>query len=127
MKSAILHAISELQRLYPPAPAEPFVRMVLGLLAGTVLLGLLFYLLERLFPEQREQRALRAGTKVDAIYWFFDFFIARRLVTAVTVIVLIGVVALKMPRASLWLNSPSGCRRWRRCWWPIFAGTGRTA
>jgi sterol desaturase/sphingolipid hydroxylase (fatty acid hydroxylase superfamily) len=106
MKSAILHAISELQRMYPPAPAEPFVRMVLGLLIGTVLLGLLFYLLERLFPEQREQRALRAGTKVDAIYWFFDFFIARRLVTAVTVIVLIGVVALKMPRATLLAQQP---------------------
>jgi sterol desaturase/sphingolipid hydroxylase (fatty acid hydroxylase superfamily) len=70
------------------------------------LLGGLFYLLERLFPEQREQRALRAGTKVDAIYWFFDFFIARRLVTAATVIVLIGLVALNTPRSTLLSRQP---------------------
>jgi sterol desaturase/sphingolipid hydroxylase (fatty acid hydroxylase superfamily) len=106
MKSAILDAVAKLQRMYPPAPAEPFLRMVAGLLFGTFLLGLLFYVLERLFPEQPEQRALRAGAKIDAIYWFFDFFIARRLVTAVTVVVLIGVVALKMPRATLLAHQP---------------------
>jgi len=112
VKNAIVHAVAELQRMYPPEPARPFVSMVIGLLVGTCLLGLLFYLLERLFPEQPEQRALRAGTKIDAIYWFFDFFIARRLVTAATVIVLIGVVALNMPRATLlarqplWLQAP---------------------
>lgn len=106
MKNAIVQAVSELRRMNPPAPAEPFARIVLGLVIGTVLLGLLFYLLERLFPEQPEQRALRKGTKIDTIYWFFDFFIARRLVTAMTVIVLIGVVALKMPRATLLARQP---------------------
>ena len=106
MKNAIVQAAAELQRMYPPAPAQSFVSMVVGLLAGTVVLGLLFYLLERLFPEQPEQRTLRNGTKVDAIYWFFDFFIARRLVTAATVIVLISVVALKMPRATLLARQP---------------------
>jgi sterol desaturase/sphingolipid hydroxylase (fatty acid hydroxylase superfamily) len=106
MNNTITHAVSELQKMYPPAPVEPFGRMVLGLLIGTALLGLLFYLLERLFPEQPEQRALRAGTKVDAIYWFFDFFVARRLVTAATVVVLIGLVALKMPRATLVARHP---------------------
>ena len=106
MPHVIVDAIAELQRLYPPAPAEPFFKVLLGFLAGSGLLGLLFYLLERLFPEQSEQRAFRPGSKVDAIYWFFDFFIARRLVTAVTIIVLIGAVALKMPRAHLLAGQP---------------------
>jgi len=106
VKNAIVHAVSELRRTYPPAPAQPFGKMVLGLLIGTFLLGALFYLLERLFPEQPDQRALRAGTKVDAIYWFFDFFIARRLVTAATVIVLIGLVALNTPKSTLLSRQP---------------------
>jgi len=106
VKNAIVHAVSELRRTYPPAPAQPSGKMVLGLLIGTFLLGALFYLLERLFPEQPDQRALRAGTKVDAIYWFFDFFIARRLVTAATVIVLIGLVALNTPRSTLLSRQP---------------------
>ena len=106
MPGAIAHAVSELQRMYPPAPSQTFARMVGGLLIGTLLLGLLFYALERLFPEQRGQPALRPGTRIDAIYWFFDFLVARRLVTAVTVIVLIAVVALNMPRATLLAHQP---------------------
>ena len=66
----------------------------------------LFYLLERLFPEQPSQRALRPGTKVDAIYWFFDFFVAKRLATAASIVVLIAAVALQMPRLTLLAHQP---------------------
>jgi sterol desaturase/sphingolipid hydroxylase (fatty acid hydroxylase superfamily) len=61
----------------------------------------LFYLLERLFPEQPQQRFVRKGTRVDAIYWFFDALVTKRLVTAVTIVVLIALVALRIPRANL--------------------------
>jgi sterol desaturase/sphingolipid hydroxylase (fatty acid hydroxylase superfamily) len=71
------------------------------LLAGTALLAGLFYLLERLFPERPTQPAFRKGTKVDFIYWFFDFFVSRRIAAATSIVVVIAAVALRMPRLSL--------------------------
>jgi sterol desaturase/sphingolipid hydroxylase (fatty acid hydroxylase superfamily) len=106
MKIAIGRAVAELQSMYPAAPAQPLAKALAGLLAGTLLLGVLFYILERLFPERGDQPAVHAGTRVNAIYWFFDSLVTKRLVTGVTVIVLIAAVALKMPRLTLLAQQP---------------------
>ena len=103
MREAIVRAVNELQRIAPPKPPEPFARTIAGLLVGTLILGVLFNLLERLFPEQQSQRAFRKGTRIDTMYWFFDFFVAKRVVSAATIIVLIAAVALKLPRLS-WVS-----------------------
>ena len=101
MRLAIVHAVSQLERMYPPVPSPPFGKAILGLLAGTFILAILFYTIERLFPEQTGQPALRTGTKVDATYWFFDFFVTQRLAATASIVLLIAAVALKMPRLSL--------------------------
>jgi sterol desaturase/sphingolipid hydroxylase (fatty acid hydroxylase superfamily) len=106
MGQAVNQAIAELRRLYPTTPPQPLAKTVLGLLIGTLVLAGLFYLLERLFPEQEEQPAFREGSRTDAIYWFFDFFVTKRLVMAVSVVALIAAVALKMPRLSLLARQP---------------------
>lgn len=41
----IARAISELRRMYPPTPSEPFGKALIGLVVGTLILALLFYLL----------------------------------------------------------------------------------
>jgi hypothetical protein len=38
MKGAIANAVAELQRMSPPAVSEPFSKILVGLLAGTLLL-----------------------------------------------------------------------------------------
>jgi sterol desaturase/sphingolipid hydroxylase (fatty acid hydroxylase superfamily) len=106
MQIAIAHAVSELRRMYPPAASQPFGKAIAGLLIGTLILAALFYFLERLFPEQPGQPALRPGAKVDAVYWFFDFFVAKRLATAASIVVLIAAVALRMPRLTLLTHQP---------------------
>ena len=52
MQIAITHAVAELRHMYPPAASEPLGKAIAGLLLGTLVLAGLFYLLERLFPEQ---------------------------------------------------------------------------
>jgi sterol desaturase/sphingolipid hydroxylase (fatty acid hydroxylase superfamily) len=106
MPHAILQAITQLRATYPPTPSEPFAKTLIGILVGTLFLATLFYLLERLFPEQPHQPTIREGTKIDAIYWFFDFFVAQRLVTALSIVTLIALVALKMPRLTLLAHQP---------------------
>jgi sterol desaturase/sphingolipid hydroxylase (fatty acid hydroxylase superfamily) len=101
MHHAILQAAAQLRAMYPPAPPEPFAKTLIGIFVGTLLLALLFYVLERMFPEQPHQPAIREGMKTDAIYWFFDFFVAQRLVGAASILFLISLVALKMPRLTL--------------------------
>jgi sterol desaturase/sphingolipid hydroxylase (fatty acid hydroxylase superfamily) len=75
-------------------------------LAGTMILAALLYFLERLFPEQPRQHALRPGTNVDAIYWFFDFFVSRRLATGASILLFISLVALRMPRLTFVEHQP---------------------
>jgi sterol desaturase/sphingolipid hydroxylase (fatty acid hydroxylase superfamily) len=106
MPHAILQAVAQLRSMYPPAPAQPFSKTLIGILVGTLLLAALFSVLERLFPEQLHQPAIREGTKTDAIYWFFDFFVAQRLVAAASIVLLISLVALKMPRLTLLAHQP---------------------
>lgn len=106
MRIAIAHAVSQLRQTYPPGPPQPFAKAIIGLLAGTLLLAVLFFSLERLFPEQAGQTFIRKGTKVDALYWFFDFFVSKRLATAASIVVLIAAVALRMPRLSLLARQP---------------------
>jgi len=108
MRGAIVQALAELQRTAPASPAQPLSKTILGILAGTALVGGLFFLLERLFPEQPEQPAIREGSRLDVVYWFFDFFVARRLVAAVSAIVLIAVIAFRMPRLALLARQPLG-------------------
>lgn len=108
MRGAIIQAVAELQRMAPAAPAQPLSKAILGILVGTALLGSLFFLLERLFPEQPEQPAIREGSRLDAIYLLFDFFVARRLVAATSAIVLIAAVAFRMPRLTLLARQPLG-------------------
>ena len=108
MRGAIIQAVAELQRMAPAAPAQPFSKTIVGILVGTALLGGLFFLLERLFPEQPEQPAIREGSRLDAVYWFFDFFVARRMVAAASAIVLIAAVAFRMPRLTLLARQPLG-------------------
>jgi sterol desaturase/sphingolipid hydroxylase (fatty acid hydroxylase superfamily) len=81
---------------------------IVQILTGTLILAVLFYILESLFPEQPAQPHLRQSAKVDAIYWFFDFFVSRRLATAAAVLVVIASVALRMPRLSLVSKQPLG-------------------
>lgn len=108
MRVAILQAIAELQRMSPPAPSQPLARTLAGAIAGILLLAALFYLLERLFPEQERQPALHEGTKTNALYLLFDAVIVSRLITVVTAVVLIAAVALKMPRLTLLSHQPLG-------------------
>ena len=68
MRIAIAQAISQLRQMYPPGPPQPFAKAIIGLLVGTLLLAVLFYSLERLFPEQAGQTFIRKGTRVDALY-----------------------------------------------------------
>ena len=108
MRGAIIQAVAELHRMAPAAPAQPLSKTILGILVGTTLLGSLFFLLERLFPEQPDQPAIREGSRLDAVYWFFDFFVARRLVAATSAIVLVAAVAFRMPRLTLLAKEPLG-------------------
>lgn len=128
MRLAIAHAVSQLQQMYPPVPSQPLAKAAAGLLIGTLILAVLFYLLERLFPEQAGQPALRQGTKVDAIYWFFDFLVAQKLATAASIVLLIAAVALRIPRFTvlalqpLWLQAIEAllvaefCTYWAHRW-----------
>ena len=59
MRGAIIRAMAELQPMAPAAPAQPLSKTIPGILVGTALLGCLFFLLERLFPEQPGQPAIR--------------------------------------------------------------------
>jgi sterol desaturase/sphingolipid hydroxylase (fatty acid hydroxylase superfamily) len=106
MPQAIVQAVAQLRRMYPQPPPQPFSKTLIGILIGTLLLAVLFYFLERLFPEQPHQPAIREGTKTDAIYWFFDFFVAQRLVAGASIVLLISLVVLKMPRLTLLARQP---------------------
>jgi len=106
MREAIIQAVAQLQQMAPPAPSQPFAKAAAGALIGTLLLAILFYLLERIFPEQERQPILHEGTKTNALFLIFDALIAKRLVSAATVVVLIAAVALKMPRLTLLAHQP---------------------
>ncbi len=111
MKEAIANAVQQIRQSYPAPPPEPVTKTLLGLVIGTAILAMLFYLLERAFPEQTGQPALRKGTKVDFIYWFFDSLVTKRLATLAAFSLVIVAVAFKMPRFTfasrqpLWLQA----------------------
>src|SRR5579859_2869443 len=106
MKELIANAVAQIHKAYPTPPPESAVKTMAGLIAGTVLLSILFYLLERYFPEQPDQPAFREGTKVDYLYWFFDSLFTRRLATLTAFSLLIVAVAFKMPRFSFASHQP---------------------
>lgn len=106
MKQAIANAVAQLQQIYPAPASESLMKTLVGLVIGTALLAILFYLLERFFPEQPDQPAFRQGTKVDYIYWFFDSLFTKRLATLAAFSLLIAAVAFKMPRFSLASHQP---------------------
>ena len=95
MRDAITQAVAQLQRMYPQAPSPPMARAVAGAVIGTFILAMLLYGLERLFPEQDQQPALHDGTKTNALYFLFDALIAKRLVTAASIVVLIAAAVTR--------------------------------
>ena len=106
MKEAITAAVAKIHEAYPAPPPESWVKTLVGLVVGTALLATLFYLLERFFPEQKGQPALRKGTRIDFVYWFFDSLVTKRLATLVAFSLLIVAVVLKMPRLSFAAGQP---------------------
>jgi sterol desaturase/sphingolipid hydroxylase (fatty acid hydroxylase superfamily) len=93
MPLPIRDAIVELQRLYPAAPATgkgPLAALA-GFVVGTALLALLFWILERLWPENPAQRQLRKARGTDVAFWVIDSVVAR---VAVLGSVLAGIVLL---------------------------------
>jgi sterol desaturase/sphingolipid hydroxylase (fatty acid hydroxylase superfamily) len=111
MKEAIANAAAQIRQIYPSPAPESITRTLAGLVLGTLVLAALFYLLERLFPEQSGQPIFRKGTKVDFIYWFFDSLFTKRLATLSAASLVIVAIAFKMPRFSfasrqpLWLQA----------------------
>src|SRR4051794_39568510 len=71
---------------------EDFTRFVIG----TIILGLLFWLVEWLWPEDRQQACWRKDSKTDLIYWFFDNYVGR-VVSNVAVLIAIGLTARFIP------------------------------
>jgi sterol desaturase/sphingolipid hydroxylase (fatty acid hydroxylase superfamily) len=74
--------------------------MVRGLgsfIIGTVVLAVLFWTLEALWPEDRNQPKWRKDSLNDLIYWFFDSYIVRG-VASIAVIIAIGLTARTLPR-----------------------------
>ena len=106
MKQTIASAVDQIRQIYPAQPPESIAKTLLGLLFGTLVLAVLFYLLERWVPEQMGQPAFRKGVKVDYIYWFFDSLFTKRLATLASFSLLIAAVAFKMPRLSLASRQP---------------------
>ena len=106
MKDAIANAVAQIRQMYPSPPPESITKTLVGLLVGTVVLATLFYLLERFFPEQSGQPAVRKGTQVDFIYWFFDSLFTKRLATLAAFSLVIVAVAFKMPRFSFASHQP---------------------
>ena len=47
------------------------VRFVALLLVGLLVLGIILWPLERMFPSVRGKKMFRKGFRVDVIYWFF--------------------------------------------------------
>lgn len=104
--AAIQDAVARLQQMYPQEPSQPVLQAVAGFLIGTTLLGALFYLLERLFPEQHGQKILHRGTRTNLAFLLFDVLVTRRVVGLVTIVILIAAVALNVPRTTLLAGQP---------------------
>lgn len=64
-----------------------------GIIIGFIVLGIVFYSIERLFPAVRGQVIRRKGFSVDVLYWLFTPLVTKGLTRAAT---LIGVVAIAL-------------------------------
>jgi sterol desaturase/sphingolipid hydroxylase (fatty acid hydroxylase superfamily) len=69
------------------------VNRLLQLAIGLILLGIVLWPLERLFPSVSGKRILRKGFRVDLIYWFFTPTITAGFTFGVTVLAVISIIA----------------------------------
>ena len=110
----IAAALVEIRHEFPAQPHPGAAKVLVGLLAATVLLGAFFWTLESLWPEDRGQPSWRgASSRTDLFYWVFDFFVNRRIVGASLFLAVLILALLHVPRATigiarlpLWLQVP---------------------
>src|SRR5688572_2757212 len=67
---------------------------LIQLAIGLVVLGIVFWPLERFFPSVRGKKLFRKGFRVDLIYWFFTPTITAGFTFGVTVLTAISIIAL---------------------------------
>jgi sterol desaturase/sphingolipid hydroxylase (fatty acid hydroxylase superfamily) len=87
---------------------EGIVRVVFGF----AIMAVLFWLIETIWPEDRNQPRWRSDSFTDLIYWIFDGIVTK-FITTVAVILAIITTALMIPRSSggwvtsqpLWLQA----------------------
>jgi sterol desaturase/sphingolipid hydroxylase (fatty acid hydroxylase superfamily) len=70
---------------------------LISLSVGFLVLGAVFYLIERLFPAIPGQPLWRRGTRTDLIYWFFTPLVTKVLSSGLT-LVAVALAALAMGR-----------------------------
>ena len=70
------------------------VSRLVQLAIGLVVLGLVFWPLERFFPSVRGKRVVRQGFRVDLIYWFFTPTITAGLTFGVTVLTAVAIILI---------------------------------
>jgi sterol desaturase/sphingolipid hydroxylase (fatty acid hydroxylase superfamily) len=90
-------AVAELRRLYPAAPNhQPWLKSLAGLIIGTFVLAVFFWLVESIWPEDHSQPKWRLESRLDLFYWFFDSLVARvAMVGAATVAIVL--LLLRVP------------------------------
>ena len=65
-----------------------------GIVISFVVLGIVFYAIERLFPAIRNQPIRRKGFSVDVIYWLFTPLVTRGITRAVTLFCVAAIALL---------------------------------
>lgn len=104
----IADALAQIQRSSGPPKHES----IWGFVVGTVVLGLFFWLLESIWPEDRVQPRWRASSKVDLFYWFLGYFVASRIAAVVVLTAIVVLIILRVPhgvtavtRQPVWLQA----------------------
>jgi len=67
---------------------------LIQLAAGLILLGIIFWPLERWFPSVEGKKIVRKGFRIDLIYWFFTPTITAGFTFGVTVITAIAIILI---------------------------------
>ncbi len=102
-------AIAEIQRQYPAPAEQGALKVIVGLMVATFLLGAFFWMLESIWPEDAAQSRWRRESRTNLTYWFFDFFVDRKLASLGVFLVVLVLVLLRVPRANTWVaHQPLG-------------------
>jgi sterol desaturase/sphingolipid hydroxylase (fatty acid hydroxylase superfamily) len=67
---------------------------IIQLAVGLIVLGIILYPLERLFPSVHGKKMFRKGFRVDLIYWFFTPTITAGFTFGVTVITAVAIILI---------------------------------